>query len=545
MESEIAEIKEQLKDRDIPAEMRSVLEKALQKAESMLEKREYDQVGKKPAPAKNGTKKTGRSPLEDCQEILAKYHRQKTKGKQRVEKRKRQGKPPELTVTETVKKAAKSISKKVEKKEEKGKSITAVEAGAASEQIISIAKKILDGLSDKEEKLYFLSGILVELTLMRTGIKNSKSAKAQKGMHLEGSPAAKGNIRILHYKTENFDISPAAREYFIRIIANEDSIMRHKTLVVAMARDVDDLLGKVKQVDLTDRASKEEFVAATASLMRAMFYLSGIVQAIEGGVFGDPHKWYPGFLSHDLYVVANHMQQTERKVEIKEKGGKLFHSAQKAKDTKIFVIEEGKIVETTLYDHVVASADEVTSPRGIMTKIFVEEFQEPSGKLEDTTMWALNEWNGSKIKTLDVYDTEEEAEDEWFSRIYKYDFSRDDQRDTRFFHTMDEAQMQLEEDEKYKMKKGGEVKFQDKVDAVEQSLEGKPVPKKYQKESGKRYTKKTATAAARRIIGAQVTGRGERKGKRKMLLGGVTIQTPPTIGALADHNNLDVHNVGG
>lgn len=46
------------------------------------------------------------------------------------------------------------------------------------------------------------------------------------------------------------------------------------------------------------------------------------------------------------------------------------------------------------------------------------------------------------------------------------------------------------------------VKFADKVEAIENSLEGKPVPKKYQKEYGKKYTSKTAHKAAQRIAGA-------------------------------------------
>jgi len=54
------------------------------------------------------------------------------------------------------------------------------------------------------------------------------------------------------------------------------------------------------------------------------------------------------------------------------------------------------------------------------------------------------------------------------------------------------------------MKKGGEVTFKDKVDAVADRLEGTPVPTKYRKEYGKRYGKKTAKEAAQKIVGARV-----------------------------------------
>lgn len=56
---------------------------------------------------------------------------------------------------------------------------------------------------------------------------------------------------------------------------------------------------------------------------------------------------------------------------------------------------------------------------------------------------------------------------------------------------------------------GGKVKFKDKVNAVAEKLKGQPVPEKHQKEYGKKYSKKTATESAQKIIGAK-----ERKEKK-------------------------------
>lgn len=52
---------------------------------------------------------------------------------------------------------------------------------------------------------------------------------------------------------------------------------------------------------------------------------------------------------------------------------------------------------------------------------------------------------------------------------------------------------------------GGDVKFKDKVSAVEKKLVGKEVPTKYKKEYGKKYDKTEAKQAAQKIIGAQVS----------------------------------------
>ena len=60
------------------------------------------------------------------------------------------------------------------------------------------------------------------------------------------------------------------------------------------------------------------------------------------------------------------------------------------------------------------------------------------------------------------------------------------------------------------MKKGGKVmkkkrvRFADKVEAIADSLEGKKVPSKLEKDYGKRYNREEAEQAGKRIAGSQL-----------------------------------------
>jgi hypothetical protein len=147
-------------------------------------------------------------------------------------------------------------------------------------------------------------------------------------------------------------------------------------------------------------------------------------------------------------------------------------TAQEARTTKIFVIENGKVIETTLFDHVCESAEETTSPRGVMHKLFIDEIEEEiygeigTEKLIDAkeydslaeedqesynyfgsiVKYALRKWlpNG-KVQTIDVYEKSEDADDEWFDRTYKFDFQPDDQRDTSYWYTREDADAELKE----------------------------------------------------------------------------------------------------
>lgn len=124
-------------------------------------------------------------------------------------------------------------------------------------------------------------------------------------------------------------------------------------------------------------------------------------------------------------------------------------TAQQAKDTTIFVIENGEVVETTIFVHVAGSARKTTSPRGVMYEMFVEEVEIDMDEYGDTleenqTKWALKKWSTNGRATIvELFDTEEDADDEWFRRHEAYDFVNDDQRDTRYWFTEEEALSEL------------------------------------------------------------------------------------------------------
>jgi hypothetical protein len=126
-------------------------------------------------------------------------------------------------------------------------------------------------------------------------------------------------------------------------------------------------------------------------------------------------------------------------------------SALEARNTKIFVIENGEVVETTLFNHVIESAEETTSPRGVMHKMFideidVEEFDSEDQYVGTTQRYILREWQANgRSRELDRFNSEEAANDEWYTRTYNYDFTPDDQRDTRYWFTRDEAEKEMNE----------------------------------------------------------------------------------------------------
>jgi hypothetical protein len=148
-------------------------------------------------------------------------------------------------------------------------------------------------------------------------------------------------------------------------------------------------------------------------------------------------------------------------------------SAKKAQKTTIFVIENNQVVETTMYDHVCESAEETTSPRGVMRKLFIKErsgiiYKHPETSAiideleyvdldaedqaqyeyegETTIRWELRKWqaNGRSV-VVESYKTEEEANDEWYTYTYNYDYLPDDQRDTQYWNNREEAEAVVEE----------------------------------------------------------------------------------------------------
>lgn len=120
--------------------------------------------------------------------------------------------------------------------------------------------------------------------------------------------------------------------------------------------------------------------------------------------------------------------------------------------TRIKFITEGFTIESdNLYDFVMKSAEETTSPVGVMPKLHIrhEDYSCRYNKINDVNnsegLYEVWIWgpSGSGQTLLDSFETEEEAEDYIFDRTYEYDFATDDQRDTTFYYTIEEAQSEL------------------------------------------------------------------------------------------------------
>lgn len=541
---EIKQIKKSLEDTGLPSDVRAALEKALKKAESMLESGQYDQPKPKskkentyvhPEAAKSnawiaflekkgygsdagkrwylsntpiaryeeaGSKRISRkeyarleaefeksfekSPLEDCQEILRKHRASQKKDEQRRSKRERAGKPPELTVVETVGKAAKAVAGKVKKKVKADKSLTKTESEAAQKKIMDLVESILQGMGSHLERLKFITDLHTKLRL-RSGKLAVNGKKAAAGAHVEGGMRS-GQLRIFHYKTQHFDICPDAKVYFERLLANPES-EGHQTIVIAMAKDVDEMLGKVKEAGTSDQVDREFFVAAAGHLMRAMYWSYGMVESIEGKS-ADPHKWYPGFLAGELYQVAEKTAKPGGHQTMADGG-----IALKIDNSGDFPVGHDPALNH-LDQQDLDKINTVLSTELDGSDTDVREILDENGIPEPVALHVVTVWRDAFLRFSGFQLTKTSA----------------------------------------KKAKGGKVKFKDKVKAVEKELEGKPVPKKFQKESGKQYTKKTATEAARKIIGAQ------NKKKKKYLLGGIAIHSPASISLLGDRDNLLIHD---
>jgi hypothetical protein len=123
-------------------------------------------------------------------------------------------------------------------------------------------------------------------------------------------------------------------------------------------------------------------------------------------------------------------------------------TVKEAKEQKIFVIDSSNgVEETNLYDFVMESAEETTSPVGVMNKLHIrhEDYSCRYGQLDsvnnDEGLFEVWMWgpSGHGSQFVDSFETEEAAEDFIFQRTYDYDFLSDDQRNTMYFDSYEEA----------------------------------------------------------------------------------------------------------
>lgn len=118
-----------------------------------------------------------------------------------------------------------------------------------------------------------------------------------------------------------------------------------------------------------------------------------------------------------------------------------METVKEAKQRQIFIINhEGEIEETNLYDFVMESAEQTTSPRGCEKKLH-KRYNAVDDKHEVWT-WGIR---GQFPKLIESFTTPEEAEDYIFKLTYQWDFTTDDQRNTDFYDSYQEAEEAISE----------------------------------------------------------------------------------------------------
>lgn len=105
---------------------------------------------------------------------------------------------------------------------------------------------------------------------------------------------------------------------------------------------------------------------------------------------------------------------------------------------KVYVVNFGEIEELTLAEHVMKSAEETTSPRGVENKLHIRENEE-TGKFEVWTWGILGRYPSKH----DEFDTQEEADEYILEFVYERNFLNDDQRNTHYHFTLEEAKEEL------------------------------------------------------------------------------------------------------
>jgi hypothetical protein len=160
-----------------------------------------------------------------------------------------------------------------------------------------------------------------------------------------------------------------------------------------------------------------------------------------------------------IFVIEQYNEKfTRNYVGINSDGNRVFVHTQsetknltKVKELSSTLVEcSSRVVETNLYDFIMASVDETTSPRGVEPRLHTRQegrclrnendFNYDENEPIEVWTWGIRGNNPSLIDTVASF---EEAEDFIFQRTYEYDFLPDDQRDTRFFYTEEEAEAEI------------------------------------------------------------------------------------------------------
>lgn len=103
-----------------------------------------------------------------------------------------------------------------------------------------------------------------------------------------------------------------------------------------------------------------------------------------------------------------------------------------------FIVDSYEIGKSSLYDFVMASAEETTTPNGVGPKLYIRH--DIYNDKYEVCRWGIN---GQWTDVLDTVNDETDAEDALFERVFYSDFANDEQRDITYFLTPEEADVLL------------------------------------------------------------------------------------------------------
>lgn len=111
-----------------------------------------------------------------------------------------------------------------------------------------------------------------------------------------------------------------------------------------------------------------------------------------------------------------------------------------AKNTTVFLVDafatinSNPIKAVNLFKHIAGYAEQGTNPDGVGPKLFIREADES---------WELRYWiRGGKSRLIDSFSNEDEADEEWFQRTYKYDYLEANESN-QYFDTYQEAEAEI------------------------------------------------------------------------------------------------------
>ena len=123
-------------------------------------------------------------------------------------------------------------------------------------------------------------------------------------------------------------------------------------------------------------------------------------------------------------------------------------TVKEAKQKTVYVIDyDGKVKETSLYEHIMESHEQTTTPIGVAGRIFIRHVGSRKQRIDKDMPYEVWDWGhqGNNERHLISFRTRKEAEQWLFEYVREVHFEADDQRDTSFFDTKEEAQALIDE----------------------------------------------------------------------------------------------------